>query len=145
MAEDKQFFVGQKAFIRKGDEVLVLFDPRIGLDFPGGKIQEGENDFDEALRREVREETGLEIEIGAPFHRWYFEFGAGHRNAGKQVFLVGFKCAYRSGEIKLSDEHDSFRWVSKDTYRELDRGDGDEYFRALEKYFEDQRVNPGNK
>ena len=108
MAEDKQFYVGQKAFIDKEGSVLILNDESEGLDFPGGKIQIGETDFDEALRREVREETALEINIGEPFARWYYEFKPTHRNGGKQVYLVGFRCAYVSGEIKLSDEHNSF-------------------------------------
>lgn len=64
MNEDELFFVGQKAFIRKGDEVLVIHDPIEGLDFPGGKIQVGEENTFESLKREVREETGLEIQIG---------------------------------------------------------------------------------
>ena len=37
MAEDKLFYIGQKAFIEKGGKVLVLFDPGLGLDFPGGR------------------------------------------------------------------------------------------------------------
>lgn len=129
MAEDKQFYSGQKAFIDKEGEILVLNDPKYGLDFPGGKIQEGENNFDEALHREVKEETGLEIEIGELFTRWYFKFGEGHRNAGKEVFLIGFRCKYLSGEPKISFEHDGFEWVNKDNYQKL--SDGSVYFEAL--------------
>ncbi len=70
MKEDAQFYVVQKTFIRKGNEVLVLGDPEEGLDYPGGKIQEGEIDPAQSLKREVREETGLEIEVGDPFVTW---------------------------------------------------------------------------
>ncbi len=42
MEKDTLFCVGQKAFIEKDGKVLVLFDPIEGLDFPGGKIKEGE-------------------------------------------------------------------------------------------------------
>ncbi|MSU55295.1 MAG: NUDIX domain-containing protein [Candidatus Taylorbacteria bacterium] len=133
MADDKLFYVGQKAFINKSGSVPVLNDPNSKLDFPGGKIQIGENDFEESLRREVREETGLEIKIGDPFVTWYFEFKSGHRNAGKQVFLVGYRCEFVSGEVKLSNEHDSFQWVDKATYDDVDDRGG--HFKALEKYF----------
>jgi 8-oxo-dGTP pyrophosphatase MutT (NUDIX family) len=133
MAEDKMFFVGQKAFIEKDGSVLVLNDPVAGLDFPGGKIQIGETDFTLALKREVREETSLEIVVGDAFATWFLEFAPPHRNAGKQVYLVGFKSKYLSGEVKLSDEHNLFRWVTKDNYREVD--DGSAYFKILEKCF----------
>ncbi len=133
MKEDAQFYVGQKAFIQKGNEVLVLGDPHEGLDYPGGKIQEGETDLSESLKREVREETGLEIEVGAPFATWTNTFPAHHRLAGKQVYLVGYRCKYVSGEVKLSDEHDKFHWVTKENYKEVD--DGTTYFDILNKYF----------
>lgn len=131
--EDALFCVGQKAFIEKDGSVLILNDPLEGLDFPGGKIQVGETDFVEALKREVREETMLEIEIGEPFIVWYNEFALPHRNAGKKVYLIGFKCKYKSGEVVLSNEHDNFRWVDKDNFHEVD--DGTQYFIPLKKYF----------
>lgn len=126
-------YVGQKAFIEKDGKILVLMDPKLGLDFPGGKIQENETDFTRALQREVREETSLEIEPGDAFCTWYYLFGPQHRNAGKKVYLVGFKCRYVSGGVTLSDEHNDYRWVDKNTYRSL--ADGSEYFKALEKYY----------
>lgn len=141
MKEDALFYVGQKAFIEKNEKVLVLNDPLVGLDFPGGKIQEGEakekniNSLINALKREVREETGLEIEVFEPFAVWYRKFSdKNHRNYGKEVYLVSFRCKYLSGEIRLSDEHNKFQWVDKDNYKEVD--DGSEYFDILRKYFE---------
>jgi 8-oxo-dGTP diphosphatase len=133
MKDDATFFVGQKAFIRKGDEVLVLNDPKEGLDFAGGKIQEGEDDLVASLQREVREETGLEIKVGSPFTTWVNVFPAHHRFAGKKVFLVGYKCEYVSGDITLSDEHNNFHWVNKDNFNEVT--DGSVFFDALKKYF----------
>lgn len=140
MNKDALFCVGQKAFIEKDGKVLVLSDPVEGLDFAGGKIQEGEPKDGDAsslicsLQREVREETGLEIEVFNPFAVWYHEFPKWHRNYGKVVYLVAFRCKYVSGELKLSDEHDKFRWVGKDDYKEVD--DGSDYFDVLRKYFE---------
>ena len=140
MKKDALFCVGQKAFIEKDGQVLILGDPVEGLDFPGGKIQEGEaRDGDassliEPLKREVREETGLEIEVLNPFHVWYHEFPKSSRNYGKVVYLVAFKCKYVSGDVKLSDEHDKYQWVNKENYKEVD--DGSDFFDVLEKYFE---------
>jgi len=136
--EDKFFFVGQKAFIEKNGKVLVLITKDLGVDLPGGKIQEGENDFNESLKREVREETSLEIEVENVFIRWSVELKYG-RNMGKKVFLVGFRCKYKSGEIKISNEHSGYKWVNKNTYKELD--DGSEHFKALEKYWYNTRCH----
>jgi len=139
MKKDALFCIGQKAFVEKDGRVLVLFDPKEGLDFPGGKIQEGEaKDGDSSsliasLQREVREETGLEIEVFDPFAVWYHEFPKEHRNYSKVVYLIAFRCKYVSGELTLSDEHDGFKWVDKNDYKEVD--DGSDYFDILEKYF----------
>jgi 8-oxo-dGTP pyrophosphatase MutT (NUDIX family) len=139
MGNDALFCVGQKAFIEKDDKVLVLGDTIEGIDFTGGKIQEGEakerdiNSLIASLKREVREETNLEIEVFDPFAVWYHEFTQGHRNYGKKVYLVGFRCKYVAGELKLSDEHDKFEWVNKDSYEKWD--DGSDYFGALKNYF----------
>jgi 8-oxo-dGTP diphosphatase len=133
MKNDQTYWVGQKAFIRKGDDVLVLTDPTEGLDFPGGKIQEGEIELAESLKREVREESGLEINVGEPFAVWQNAFPSHHKYAGKKVYLVAFKCEYVSGDVKLSDEHNKFRWVNKENYHEAN--DGTQYFEILDKYF----------
>lgn len=135
MAEDQLFYVGQKAFIEneKG-QLLVLNDPQLGLDFPGGKIQIGELDSAQALKREVKEETGLDIEVGKPFYSWFYQFGQDHRNAGKLIYVIGFHCTYLGGEVILSDEHDRFEWVSK---RDYHRFNGEpSYEEALKKYIE---------
>ena len=134
MKPDEMFYVVQKAFINKAGEVLVLNDPKEGLDFPGGKIQEGETDLVDALKREVREESGLEIEVGEPFNTWWETFPAGHKLEGKRAFIVSYKCEYISGDVSMSEEHNNFKWVNKENYHSVD--DGTSYFGILEKYFE---------
>ena len=134
--EDRLFYVGQKAVINNKGKILILHDPQIDkIDLPGGKIQVGETDFKESLKREVREETGLTIEVGQPFTTGYFEFkpDSVHRNRGKQIYLIFFSCKYLSGEIKLSEEHDWYKWVDKQSYRKYyPKGN---ILRALESYF----------
>jgi 8-oxo-dGTP pyrophosphatase MutT (NUDIX family) len=133
MAQDKLFFVGQKAFIEKEGKILVLFDSKGRVDFPGGKIQEGEVDLGMSLSREVKEETNLAIDIGTPFIAWSFDLPEGHLHAGKAVFLVGYKCSYQKGELNLSDEHSRYEWVGKEDVATLNTSGG--HFQALERYF----------
>lgn len=133
---ETQMYVGQKAFIEKEDKILVLRDPnyikegQVGLDFPGGRFRYGGNPTDELLR-EVEEETSLEIEIGRPFTVWTNKNHA--RSKPHPIFLIAFICTYKGGEVVLSDEHDKFEWVDKNSYKNW-REDSD-YFRALEEYF----------
>lgn len=134
MKEDQEFFVGQKAFIRKGDEVLIVLIKNNFFDFPGGKVQVDETDMEKSLQREVTEETGLTIKIGNPFTTWIHEPPQGHRLHGKKIYLVGYICEYISGEITLSDEHENFRWVNKTNCHQFD--DNSHYFKALKKYFD---------
>lgn len=139
--EDRLFYVGQKTVIEKTGKILILHDPQINaIDLPGGKIQVGETDFKQALKREVKEETGLTIEIGQPFSTGYFEFKpkSTHRNKGKQIYLIFFKCRYISGKIKLSEEHDWYKWVDKKSYHEYNpKGN---ILHVLEIYFQSNNM-----
>lgn len=134
---DTLVFVGQKAFIKRKDEVLVLRDPlyavdgQVGLDFPGGKYRWGNDIFDE-LMREVNEETSLAIRIGKPFTTWTAQYRDGEEHQ-RRVYLVGYLCEYVSGDVRLSDEHDKYEWVDRKSYERWYEDTG--YFKALEEYF----------
>lgn len=134
MQEDRLFFVGQKAFIEKDRKILILNDPWVGLDFPGGKMQKGETNLIAALRREIKEETSLEIKIGLPFFTWCAVIkNPKHKYVGEKVIVIAYKCTYLSGKLTLSDEHDKYFWVDKDSYKEYDFND--DMKKALKIYF----------
>lgn len=135
MEGEQLFYVVQKAFIKKGNEILVLNDPREGLDYPGGKIQKGEKDWEVALKREVLEETGLEICIKKPFFTSIDEYPEGHKHFGKKFFIIFYDCEYVAGEVRLSDEHNSFTWVDKNNFSSVN--DNTWYFDVLDKYFKE--------
>jgi 8-oxo-dGTP diphosphatase len=72
--EVQKLFIATKAFVVKGGKVLIVresskYDEGTNaakFDVVGGRLKPGER-FDENLRREVKEETGLDIQIGKPF------------------------------------------------------------------------------
>lgn len=62
--------VGQKALIAKDGKILLVQYPQNDTwDLPGGRIHKGE-EVDEGVRREVKEEVGLDIVVGSPLATW---------------------------------------------------------------------------
>jgi 8-oxo-dGTP diphosphatase len=81
-------------------------------EFPGGKIEEGESP-QEALRREVNEEMGCEIEIGEQVEHTVYEYDFG------MVHLTTYYCKLLKGKPVLT-EHVSIKWLSPNELKSLD-------------------------
>ncbi len=82
-------------------------------EFPGGKRDAGET-FAECLRRELREELGIEAQIGAEVWRTDYVY------PGRQpVHLVFFAVPWQGGEVE-NRVFASLRWAALDDLRHLD-------------------------
>ncbi len=80
---------------------------------PGGGVEEGER-IEEALRREVHEELGLEVDdVEQLFFRdlVHTKLRDGASELIYMVFLV-FSCRAMKPEVKLSEEFDAYAWVA---------------------------------
>jgi ADP-ribose pyrophosphatase YjhB (NUDIX family) len=101
------------AIVRDEHILLVAFDdPAVGLHYnlPGGGVEAGEA-VHEALRREIREETGAEIEIGPLVLVWQFRPGAAGLADGPpdSIGLI-FRAELRPGsEPRLPDAPDPWQ------------------------------------
>ncbi len=95
-----------KAIVLHRGRVLLLVNERDEWDLPGGRPEVGE-DHRTALVREVREETGLSIEIGNPVDEHLFEV-----LPQRFVRILAFGCALKgNARVVLSDEHLEMSWV----------------------------------
>lgn len=74
-------------------------------DTPGGRLADGENPFT-GVQREVREEVGLEVDVGQVIDVHYFT-----RQDGQVITMMIFSCTPKTLDVRLSDEHVEYRWV----------------------------------
>lgn len=96
-----------KAVVLHRGRVLLLLNERGEWDLPGGRPEAGE-DHRTALAREVREETGLSVEIGALVDEHLFEV-----LPQRFVRIVAFSSTLAGNiDVVLSDEHLEMSWVS---------------------------------
>ncbi len=87
-------------------------------EIPGGKVKKGEF-FDQALKREFREETGLEINIDSLYNVIQNEYTACKTNERIKSVQLIMKVSSDSDEVKISAEHDDYRWFKYEEIKEL--------------------------
>ena len=104
-------FVSCAALVtNEAGQILLVKSPLRGWEYPGGLIEPGET-FQECLKREVREESGVEIEITG--------FVGICKNLEKDIVNIDFTARYVSGELKTSEESTEVIWASPEKAIEL--------------------------
>jgi 8-oxo-dGTP diphosphatase len=117
---ESRFWIGvHGAIVSEGNRILVLRRARDALyrpghwDLPGGHLAAHE-EIQQCLRREVAEETGLEVEIGR-----LLGLNKAHDGPYVQMF---FHCRPKDTvrELRLHPlEHDAAQWITAGQIREL--------------------------
>ena len=110
------------AIIKKDKQYLIAQrnkNKHLGLkwEFPGGKLYENEN-FEEALKREIQEELNITINI----HKKIAE--EKYKDEKIDIILHYYLCSLKNGTIKLN-EHENLAWVEKKNFEKYDFVEGD--------------------
>lgn len=107
---DRKVSCGAIVFFKDSEklEFLLLKYPNY-WGFPKGEKEEGENEL-EAARREIKEETNLDVDFIPGFRKEYeYSYWLGKRLVKKTA--VFFLAKARNKDVKISWEHEDYRWL----------------------------------
>ena len=103
-----------EGLLERGGRVLLAkrrVDPREGFwDLPGGFLEEGEEPLD-GLRREFREETGLEVEPVDFLGVWTDRYGGD--STAEATLNLYWTARVTGGEPAPADDVDDLRWFNR--------------------------------
>lgn len=112
---------GAGVVLNEKDEVLLVKTYDFNWVFPGGQVEEGENVID-AVKREIMEEAGVDVEVGELFcissNTKKYPGHSGVKEIPTKVML-DFVCRAKSGIPRPSDENSESKYVPKDKVLEL--------------------------
>lgn len=101
---DNKHFVSVAGLVKNDDnQVLLIKSPDRGWEYPGGVVEFGES-LEAALIREIKEESGVDVEI--------IGFVGLCKNIERNILNIDFVCKYVSGGLATSDESLEGRWFS---------------------------------
>ena len=86
-------------------------------EFPGGKVEPNEN-FYEALSREIQEELNIQINVLEKIAEEKY------KDDEIDIILHYYLCSEKSGTIRLN-EHENITWVEKEDFDKYDFVEGD--------------------
>ena len=89
----------------------------LSWEFPGGKVEKGET-FEVALKREIKEELNIDIDIKKKLGE------ENYQDEKINVRLHYFICSHIKGAINLS-EHEDSAWVTKNEFKNYNFAEGD--------------------
>ena len=87
-------------------------------EIPGGKVKKCEF-FDDALKREYLEETGLEVDVDSLYNVVRKDYTACKTKEDIKSIQLIMKVTCQSDEVTVSEEHDDYGWFSLDEINQM--------------------------
>lgn len=87
-------------------------------EIPGGKVKKCEY-FDDALKREYLEETGLEVDVDSLLNVVRRDYTACKTGEDVKSIQLIMKVTCSSDEVTISEEHDDYGWFTGDEVEEM--------------------------
>ena len=87
-------------------------------EIPGGKVKKCEF-FDEALKREYLEETGLEVDVDSLYNVIRRDYTACKTSEEVKSIQLIMKVTCESDKVTISEEHDDYGWFTLDEIEEM--------------------------
>ncbi|WP_407376877.1 NUDIX hydrolase [Methanobrevibacter sp.] len=115
----KTYGLTVRGIIKNDDEILIVkrhpkskTDPGM-WELPGGKVEKGEH-FADALVREIKEETDLDVNVG--------DFCDAIQNdyPHKRTVQIMMYLTDVRGQVKISDEHTEYMWATIENIEKLE-------------------------
>ncbi|MDO8425005.1 MAG: NUDIX hydrolase [bacterium] len=134
--EERENIVTVKALVLREGRMLCIQDAGGRWDAPGGRMDIPESIVD-ALRREVREELGVDIATIDGDHPWVWYWTARSRKRPlvQNIIGIGFPCTLASDDfVPAPPEAVAHAWHTAEELRALDMHDGHKagYLRWME-------------
>ncbi len=87
-------------------------------EFPGGKVKKGEF-FDDALKREFVEETGLDVNVDSLYNVIQRDYTACKTNQKIKSIQLIMNVSCSSDDVVISEEHDDYGWFTKEEVQKM--------------------------
>ena len=109
---DKPYGLTMRGIVKNSNDPKSRTNPH-KWELPGGKVDPGEF-FDEALVREIKEETNLDGAVGDFYEAIQDDY------VHKRTVQVVMYLKNITGNVSISDEHDNWMWANLEKIKTLE-------------------------
>ena len=137
----EKYVIGLFGLIVRRGKILVLRrrpDDTFGnmWDFPGGALEWNEKP-QEALKREIKEESGLSPRVLYPFDVYH---SMSMEKKGARFLGISYLCKSEKGKVRLSEEHTEYTWMDPRDFKKFSREMAGGVLKAMKEYLNHQML-----